>query len=118
MKPAFINSETRQYLENLSDKNDERVHFTETWHFKRMNKLERHYPPYNGLSGLQVPRTLDGSYYNILSPNDLMERDIDQVIYKWFIHYKSRKHKLKTERRSKIKREYEDLGTFRVKPLP
>ncbi|KAK3984769.1 hypothetical protein QBC44DRAFT_374849 [Cladorrhinum sp. PSN332] len=46
--------------------------------------LETAYPVYNGSEGLQLPQTLDQSYYGRLTTEDLTERNTDQVVYKWF----------------------------------
>jgi len=47
-----------------------------------MAKLHDCYAPYTGLAGLQAAQTLDESYYDMLEPHELKERDRDQVIYK------------------------------------
>ncbi|KAH8900720.1 hypothetical protein GQ53DRAFT_130451 [Thozetella sp. PMI_491] len=49
-----------------------------------MTDLEQAYLPFRGSHGLQTPQTLDQSYYDMLRPEELMTRDRDQVVYKWF----------------------------------
>ncbi|KAL8380160.1 hypothetical protein RB599_009565 [Gaeumannomyces hyphopodioides] len=51
--------------------------------FDRMTALEQHYPPFGGLWGLQLPQTLDESYYQMLTDDELHARNRDQIIYKW-----------------------------------
>lgn len=55
-----------------------------TDHSKKMTLLEETYPPFSGLAGLQVPQTLDSSYYDSLGEDQLCDRDQDQVVLKWF----------------------------------
>ncbi|KAI0968177.1 hypothetical protein F4678DRAFT_443552 [Xylaria arbuscula] len=50
---------------------------------KTMDLLEC-YGPYDGRGGLQVPRTLDGSYYDMLEPKRIQGRDKQQILLKWF----------------------------------
>ncbi len=53
-------------------------------HFRKMIKLHDVYPAYSGSAGLQAPSTLDGSYYDMLTEEQLLVRDKDQVVLKWF----------------------------------
>jgi hypothetical protein len=75
----FIDFETELYL------NRRKVDLKEqTPHFKKMTKLHEVYPRYSGSAGLQVPPTLDSSYYDMLEGDKIGVRDKDQVVYKWF----------------------------------
>ncbi|KIX01898.1 uncharacterized protein Z518_07837 [Rhinocladiella mackenziei CBS 650.93] len=74
----FIDFETEHYLERRHQKHHGKRQF------RIMASLEDNYPQYEGSSGLQVPQTLDQSYYDTLSTEDLRARDKDQVVYKWF----------------------------------
>ncbi|KAI0438289.1 hypothetical protein F4803DRAFT_103355 [Xylaria telfairii] len=73
----FIDIETKSFLnlEKLGKPHGK---------MKKMMDLFRRYRPYEGQDGLQVPSTLDGSYYDMLKPKRIRERDEDQVVLKWF----------------------------------
>ncbi|TRX93664.1 hypothetical protein FHL15_005340 [Xylaria flabelliformis] len=73
----FIDIETRSYLDR--GKGGE-AHGK----MKKMMDLFTRYSPYKGKEGLQAPRTLDASYYDMLELKRIRERDEDQVVLKWF----------------------------------
>ncbi|RYP66576.1 hypothetical protein DL771_007729 [Monosporascus sp. 5C6A] len=73
-------------------------------HLKKMMDLFHLYSPYTGQAGLQIPKTLDESYYEMLEPQRITERDGDQVVFKWFQNRIS-----STEKRSRL---YELLDFF------
>ncbi|EJT76862.1 hypothetical protein GGTG_06776 [Gaeumannomyces tritici R3-111a-1] len=51
--------------------------------FNRLTALKQHYRPFEGPRGLQLPQTLDESYYHMLADDQLHARNRDQIIYKW-----------------------------------
>ncbi|RMJ10928.1 hypothetical protein CDV36_009447 [Fusarium kuroshium] len=55
--------------------------------------------PYQRLGGLHRSQTLDASYYDTLTDVDLMERDEDQVVLKWFEGVNERGSKRHRDRR-------------------
>lgn len=73
----FIDFETEPYLTRREVKNVGE-------HLKKMLDLFHLYSPYTGKDGLQIPKTLDESYYDMLNTERIAERDGDQVVYKWF----------------------------------
>lgn len=73
----YIDFETEQYLER---------HTIQTLGFQEKCELEDRSLPYNGLYGLDRPRTLDESYYDMIPADELGQRDRDQVVFKWFKH--------------------------------
>ncbi|RSL40663.1 hypothetical protein CEP53_013229 [Fusarium sp. AF-6] len=86
----YIDFETEEYI---GYKYQIRRHSHEqnlTEHSRKMILLEKTYPPLSGLAGLQVPQTLDSSYYDTLEEEKLLFRDQDQVVLKWFKSEKNR----------------------------
>ncbi|KAJ8127429.1 hypothetical protein O1611_g6207 [Lasiodiplodia mahajangana] len=73
----FIDFETEPYLER---REVEKI----GGHLRKMLDLFHLYSPYTGKDGLQIPKTLDESYYDMLSTERITARDRDQVVYKWF----------------------------------
>jgi hypothetical protein len=73
----YIDFETEQYLER---------HESQMLSFREKCELEERSLPYNGLYGLDKPRTLDESYYDMIPEDELRLRDRDQVVFKWFKH--------------------------------
>ncbi|KAI0097622.1 hypothetical protein GGR51DRAFT_566344 [Nemania sp. FL0031] len=76
-KVPFIDFETEPYLKR-------RDMGKASGHLKKMLELFHLYSPYTGKDGLQIPKTLDESYYDMLSTDRITARDKDQVVYKWY----------------------------------
>jgi len=91
IKLPFIDFEPESYL----DRNETYINWVGRYlgpmqmrmlsgYTKKVMHLIDCYSPYTGRDGLQCPKTLDESYYDMLGPDRIAKRDRDQVILKWF----------------------------------
>ncbi|KAJ9144718.1 hypothetical protein NKR23_g5813 [Pleurostoma richardsiae] len=103
----YIDFEAETYLERK--KVNPR---SQTPHFRKMTRLHEVYPRFSGSAGLQIPPTLDSSYYDMLEKEKIGVRDKDQVVLKWF---KTKIKRRKIEDEDAALREYlAFLGTYRA----
>jgi hypothetical protein len=90
IKLPFIDFESKSYLdwnEACLKQNKEdlhRIRYRAPEYTRKVMDLIDCYRPYTGRDGLQSPKTLDGSYYDMLGSSQIADRDRDQVILKWF----------------------------------
>ncbi|KAI3331691.1 hypothetical protein HD806DRAFT_478063 [Xylariaceae sp. AK1471] len=100
----FIDFETESYIRQ---REEGKVH----GHLKKMMELFRLYSPYTGQDGLQIPKTLDESYYDMLHTTRITERDEDQVVFKWF------KDQEKNKQPSKFEEILEFFSRYRIERI-
>ncbi|RSL47664.1 hypothetical protein CEP54_013285 [Fusarium duplospermum] len=80
----YIDFETREYLQHLTEVRTSDNYKPQSPGFRHKLELEQMSRPYKRLRGLHRSQTLDASYYDTLTDTDLMKRDKDQVVFKWF----------------------------------
>ncbi|RSM11701.1 hypothetical protein CEP52_002936 [Fusarium oligoseptatum] len=86
----YIDFETREYLQHLTEARTSDKYKPQSPGFRHKFELEQMSRPYKRLRGLHKSQTLDASYYDTLTDADLMERDEDQVVLKWFERFNER----------------------------
>lgn len=82
----YIDFETEHFIyRDAPDPPSERRKEFEKRGFIRNQELDKAYAPYKGSAGLQGVQTLDESYYWMLGRDAMRDRDVDQVVYKWWV---------------------------------